>query len=55
MNKWLEIIINLVVFVICLGLVIVGQKTVGIKYILMQLIGLAGILVLIYRYNKKYQ
>lgn len=34
---------------------IVGQKTIEVKGLVMQLVGLAGILALIYVYNRKYQ
>lgn len=55
MNKWVEMILCILVFCICIALVIIGQKTVGIKHLLLQLVGLAGILTLLYGYNKKYQ
>lgn len=55
MNKWVKIILYILVFCVCLALVIIGQKTIGVKHLLLQLIGLAGILAMLYGYNKKYQ
>ncbi|EGB94687.1 hypothetical protein HMPREF0240_00936 [Clostridium sp. D5] len=55
MNKWVEMILCILVFCICIVLVIIGQKTVGIKNLLLQLVGLVGILALLYGYNKKYK
>lgn len=55
MGKWTKIIIYILVFGVCLALVIAGQKTVGLEHLLMQIIGLAGMLALLYSYNKKYQ
>lgn len=41
-------------FIFCLFLVIYGQRTVGKMYLLMQLVGLAGLLVMLWNYNRKY-
>lgn len=48
-------ILKFVAFFICVGLVVYGQKTVGIQYLLLQIVGVIGILILIYLYNRKYQ
>ena len=48
-------VLKLIAFVICLGLVVVGQKTVGIPYLFMEIVGVIGIMALIYLYNRKYQ
>lgn len=55
MKKWLKIIVCALVFCVCVALIVIGQKTVGVKNLLLQLLGLAGILVLLFLYNKKYQ
>lgn len=55
MGKWVKAIVVILIFCICIALIIVGQKTVGIQYLLLQLFGLAGLLSLLYGYNKKYQ
>lgn len=48
-------ILKFIAFFICVGLVIYGQKTVGIPYLMIQIVGVIGIMVLIYLYNKKYK
>ncbi|MBJ8049377.1 hypothetical protein JDS97_24285 [Bacillus cereus group sp. N18] len=47
-------IIKFVVFIICLSLIIIYQKTAGKFELGMMLIGLAGLLGLLYDYNRKY-
>lgn len=54
-KKWIVVLINAVLFIICMALVIVGQRRIEAMGLVMQLIGLAGILALIYLYNRKYQ
>lgn len=46
--------LKLVVFIICLALIIIGQKTVGKFELGMMLLGLAGLLGLLYDYNRKH-
>lgn len=48
------VIIKMFVFIICLALIIIGQKTAGKLELGMMLIGLAGLLALLYDYNRKY-
>jgi len=48
------IMIKIVVFIICLALIIIGQKTAGKLELGIMLIGLAGLLGLLYDYNRKY-
>ncbi|WP_170952750.1 MULTISPECIES: DUF6903 family protein [Bacillus] len=47
-------IIKIVVFIVCLSLIIIYQKTAGKFELGMMLIGLAGLLGLLYDYNRKY-
>lgn len=47
--------ILLVVFVVCLGLVIIGQRNISLTGLSMELIGLVGLLVLLFLYNRKYK
>jgi fatty acid desaturase len=42
-------------FVACLGLVIVGQMTVGWGFLGLQLLGLAGLLTLLGLYNRRFK
>lgn len=53
--KWILRILYLIVFIGSMALLVIGQKTVGPSHLLMMLVGLAGILSLLYLYNKKYQ
>lgn len=54
-KKWIVVLINAALFVICMALVIAGQRRIEATGLIMQLIGLTGILTLIYLYNRKYQ
>ncbi|ACM12418.1 hypothetical protein PDJ82_07835 [Bacillus cereus group sp. TH43LC] len=47
-------VIKIVVFLVCLSFIIVYQKTAGKFELGMMLIGLAGLLGLLYNYNRKY-
>lgn len=47
-------IAKVVLFFLFLGLVVYGQTTVGHIYLLLQLIGLAGLLFLLWNYNRKF-
>jgi hypothetical protein len=47
-------IIKIVFFLFCMFLIIYGQQTVGKLYLLLQLIGLAGLLFLLWNYNRKF-
>lgn len=52
MNNAVKIIIKSIVFIVCLGLIIVGQKNISLTGLAMELIGLVGLLVLLFLYNK---
>lgn len=54
-KKLLIGIIVAVVFVVCIALVIIGQKNIGPQGLLMMLLGLAGLIVLLWLYNRKYK
>jgi hypothetical protein len=49
------VIIKMAVFIICIALIIIGQKTAGKLEFGMMLLGLAGLLGLLYDYNRKYR
>lgn len=55
MNKILKNVIIAVIFVICLALIIIGQKNISAQGLIMELAGLAGLLVLLFLYNRKYK
>lgn len=54
-KKILTGILVVVVFVVCIALVVVGQKNIGPTGLLTMLVGLAGLLVLLGIYNKQYK
>lgn len=51
----LKNIIMGILFFVFLGMIIVGQKTVSLGNLGMELLGLAGLLVELYIYNRKYK
>lgn len=53
--KWLIRFFYLLIFIISMVLITTGQRDVGPIGLIIMLIGLAGILLLLYLYNKKYQ
>lgn len=48
-------IVVAVVFCICVALVIIGHRNIGLAGLGTQLLGLAGLLALLGLYNKKYK
>lgn len=44
-----------VVFLVCLAMVVVGQQTTGWFYLGIQLVGLAGLLTLLWSYNRRFR
>ncbi len=54
-KKWIVGVIAAVLFIICMALVIVGQSKIEISGLAMQLVGLCGILAMLFAYNKKYK
>lgn len=54
MKEKVFMILKIVFFLFCLFLVINGQRTVGKIYLLTQLLGLSGLLVLLWNYNRKF-
>lgn len=54
-KKILVGIIVAVVFVVCVALVVVGQSKIGPQGLLMMFAGLAGLIVLLWLYNRQYK
>lgn len=54
-KKWIVGVIAAVLFIICMALVIVGQRKIEFSGLAMQLVGLCGILAMLFAYNKKYK
>jgi len=53
--KVLGIVLKVLCLLACLGLVVMGQKNIGYPGLLAMLVGLTGILILLYMYNNKYK
>lgn len=48
-------LLYLFIFIVSIVLIVTGQRNIGPAGLLTMLVGIAGILVLLYLYNKKYQ
>lgn len=48
------IVIKIFVFIICISLIVIGQKTTGKIELGIMILGLAGLLGLLYDYNRKF-
>jgi hypothetical protein len=48
-------ILKCICVVVCVGLVIIGQKNISYQGLFTMLAGLGGILLLLYLYNRKFQ
>lgn len=55
MENIFGILIKIVIFIVSLGLIIVGQRNIGYPGLGMMMVGLVGILSLLYVYNKAHQ
>ncbi|SKA06019.1 hypothetical protein SAMN02745116_02282 [Pilibacter termitis] len=53
-KKFVKTLIHTVLFVFFVSLVVINQRTVGYIHLFLQLIGVAGLLVQLFIYNKKY-
>ena len=51
----LSVIVQVIIFIICLVLVIIGQQNVGPQGTLVMILGLAGLIGLLYHYNRKFK
>ncbi|HKM23172.1 MAG TPA: hypothetical protein VJY11_00065 [Erysipelothrix sp.] len=52
--KVLLAIVYVIIFVVGLSMVVIGQRTVSYESLGIMCLGLAGLLFLVYTYNKKY-
>lgn len=55
MNVALKWLIYVVVFIAGVGLIIIGQKNIGLPGLGLMALGLAGLLALMYFYNSQYK
>lgn len=44
-----------IVFCICIALVVIGQRNVGLTGLGMELLGLAGLIILLWLYNRQFK
>lgn len=44
-----------VVFCVCIALVVIGQRNIGLAGLGMELLGLAGLILLLWLYNRQYK
>ncbi|MCI5700780.1 MAG: hypothetical protein MR308_10475 [Lachnospiraceae bacterium] len=44
-----------IIFCVCIALVVIGQRNVGLQGLLIELIGLAGLVALLWLYNRQYR
>lgn len=54
-KKIISVIICLVIFAISVLLVVVGQRNIGVKGLGMQLVGIAGLVLLLWNYNRQFK
>ncbi|NLI89910.1 MAG: hypothetical protein GX366_05835 [Epulopiscium sp.] len=55
MNQTIRGLLRLIIFIISIYLVVHGQKNIGFQGLATMLVGLAGILGLLFVYNKAHQ
>ncbi len=55
MSNVVRNLIMIIVFIVCLALIIIGQKNISASGLVMELIGLVGLLTLLFIYNRRYQ
>ena len=55
MSNVVRNLIMIIVFIVCLALIIIGQKNISASGLAMELIGLVGLLTLLFIYNRRYQ
>ncbi len=54
-KKLLIGIIVTIAVIVCIALVVIGQRHIGPQGLLMMLVGLAGLIVLLWMYNRQYK
>lgn len=55
MNHTVKNIIMIVAFVVSLALIIIGQRNISAQGLCMELVGLVGLLTLLFVYNHQYK
>lgn len=54
-KKIVTAVVVLIVFVVSVALVVIGQRNIGAAGLLVQLIGVAGLIILLWVYNRQYK
>ena len=55
MDKTAKNIIMAIITIACLFLIVTGQRNISLQGLAMELVGLAGLLILLYFYNRRYK
>lgn len=55
MSNIIRNVIMVIVFIVCLALIVTGQKNISAMGLAMELIGLVGLLTLLFLYNRRYK
>ena len=55
MNQVARNVLMIIVFVVCLALILMGQKNISATGLLMELAGLVGLLTLLFLYTRRYR
>ncbi len=53
MDKWVKIGLNVFGFIICVFMIVSGQRNIGYTGLLIMLVGLLGLLALLFEYNHR--
>ena len=51
----LKTVLAVIFFIVCVALVVVGQRNIGSQGLLVMLLGLVGLILLLYLYNRKFK
>jgi hypothetical protein len=54
-KKLVIAVVVVIVFIVCVALVVVGQRNIGAAGLMTQLVGVAGLVVLLWLYNRQYR
>ena len=55
MDNKIKSMVMVVVFIICLSMIILGQRNVGYTGLGVEFVGLLGLLIILYIYNKEHK
>ena len=55
MSRVLQNLVMAAVILVCLALIIIGQKHISVSGLTMELVGLVGLLVMLFWYNRRFR